>query len=169
MGYICHHAIVVTSSFEATLSDAWIKARQLFANVSPIVSSPLNGYRSFFVAPDGSKEGWDESDTLPCATCGHVWSVGETRHEYDHYLGYAAEYHYVVQSLCTKCHSIKHIKQVCRRGHELSGPNLGISSAGTRICRQCARIRDKKRHTAEFWRNRKLRKKQAAKTVVDGV
>jgi hypothetical protein len=30
--------------------------------VSEIVKSNINGYKSFFVAPDGSKEGWLDSD-----------------------------------------------------------------------------------------------------------
>ncbi len=43
-------------------------------------------------------------NSLPCADCGHVWSEGERRHEYDHHLGYAAEHHYAVESVCTRCH-----------------------------------------------------------------
>ena len=41
---------------------------------------------------------------LPCTDCGHVWGPGEKRHEYDHYLGYAAEHHETVQVVCTSCH-----------------------------------------------------------------
>lgn len=44
-------------------------------------------------------------NTLPCTDCGHVWSAGERRHEYDHYLGYAAEHHDDVEPVCTICHS----------------------------------------------------------------
>lgn len=44
------------------------------------------------------------SSSLPCADCGHVWLAGERRHEYDHYLGYAAAHHYDVQAVCTLCH-----------------------------------------------------------------
>ena len=47
-------------------------------------------------------------NTFPCALCGHVWTLGERRHEYDHYLGYAAEYHYTVRPVCTKCHASFH-------------------------------------------------------------
>lgn len=43
-------------------------------------------------------------NVLPCVDCGHVWSPGERRHEYDHHLGYAAEHHYDVQPVCTTCH-----------------------------------------------------------------
>lgn len=31
--------------------------------VTNCVDSPVNGYCSFMVAPDGSKEGWDASET----------------------------------------------------------------------------------------------------------
>lgn len=25
-------------------------------------------------------------NTIPCVDCGHIWKMGERRHEYDHYL-----------------------------------------------------------------------------------
>lgn len=73
MGYICHNAIIVTAFDQKYIKPAHKKAREIFSQptdgesakwniVSPIVNSPLNGYASFFVAPDGSKEGWPESD-----------------------------------------------------------------------------------------------------------
>lgn len=43
-------------------------------------------------------------NTEPCADCGHIWRPGERRHEYDHFLGYAARHHLDVQAVCTKCH-----------------------------------------------------------------
>jgi hypothetical protein len=43
-------------------------------------------------------------NTLPCSDCGHGYTPDERRHEYDHYLGYAAEHHYDVQAVCTICH-----------------------------------------------------------------
>lgn len=42
--------------------------------------------------------------SLPCVDCGHVWSFGEKRHEYDHHLGYAAEHQLDVEPVCTECH-----------------------------------------------------------------
>jgi hypothetical protein len=57
-----HHAIVVTTYDEATIIEARAKAVEIGCAVSEIVNSPINGYRSFFVAPDGSKLGWVESD-----------------------------------------------------------------------------------------------------------
>lgn len=65
MGYMRHHAIVVTGyepDNHDRVADAYGKAVSLGLNVSNVIESPVNGYRSFLVAPDGSKEGWDDSD-----------------------------------------------------------------------------------------------------------
>lgn len=72
MGYMRHHAIIVTSWKTEALEAAHRKARELFGptslsasehvRVSDIIDSGMNGYHSFFVAPDGSKEGWQDSD-----------------------------------------------------------------------------------------------------------
>jgi hypothetical protein len=62
MGMICHNAIVVTSWDVERLNKALNQALELKMTASDIVHSPTNGYCSFFVAPDGSKEGWETSD-----------------------------------------------------------------------------------------------------------
>lgn len=62
MGMFKHHAVLVTCWSQKTAKRARRKARRLFRElVSKIVESPLNGFWTFFVAPDGSKEEWDES------------------------------------------------------------------------------------------------------------
>lgn len=43
-------------------------------------------------------------NTQPCTDCGHVWTEGERRHEYDHHQGYDAAHHLDVQPVCTTCH-----------------------------------------------------------------
>lgn len=63
MGTIIHHAIIVTGhsypSTEVKFKAAHQKAKELFgASVSEIVPSHNPNYVSFFVAPDGSNEGW---------------------------------------------------------------------------------------------------------------
>ncbi len=61
MGHIRHHAVVVTSLDEG-IEPFHAKAVEIFGGaVSAIVNSEVNGYRSFLVAPDGSKEGWEVS------------------------------------------------------------------------------------------------------------
>lgn len=51
-------------------------------------------------------------NSLPCTDCGHRWQTGDPRHEYDHYLGYAAVHHLDVQPVCTRCH---HQREADRR------------------------------------------------------
>jgi len=62
MGYMRHHAIIVTSWQKERLIEAHEVAERYFNNVSSIIHSGINGYTSFFVPPDGSKEGWADSD-----------------------------------------------------------------------------------------------------------
>ena len=44
-------------------------------------------------------------NSLPCVDCGHIGK--DRRHEYDHYLGYAAEHHEHVQPTCSRCHAAR--------------------------------------------------------------
>lgn len=74
MGYIRHHAIIVVDNgFGDGIETAWAKAVEIFAAhaasrlVSSIVEGTMNGQRSFFIAPDGSKEGWSHSDDADAA------------------------------------------------------------------------------------------------------
>jgi hypothetical protein len=64
MGTYAHKAIVVTSFQWNELEEARIKAINTFGKkmVSTTVSSEYNGFRSFLIGPDGSKEERDESD-----------------------------------------------------------------------------------------------------------
>lgn len=61
MGVIRHHAMIVTGY---DMED--MKATRRFAELcnldpSPIMESHSNGYLTFFIPPDGSKEGWERS------------------------------------------------------------------------------------------------------------
>ena len=63
MGVIKHNCIIVTDWKRDELKLSHEKAIEVFGEmVSPIVQSPYNGYLSFFIASDGSKEGWEDSD-----------------------------------------------------------------------------------------------------------
>lgn len=64
MGYIRHHAIIVTAFDRERLEPAHARAVKVFgaAQVTQILVAPVNGYATFFVGPDGSKEGWAASD-----------------------------------------------------------------------------------------------------------
>jgi len=59
---MAHHAIVVVSWNLQDIARARDEAKSVGMAVSDIVVSQMNGERSFMVAPDGSKEGWTESD-----------------------------------------------------------------------------------------------------------
>lgn len=62
MGYIKNHAIIVTGWGKST-NTAHKKALKIFGNlVSNKIMGITNGDTSFFIAPDGSKEGWETSD-----------------------------------------------------------------------------------------------------------
>ena len=77
MGYIKHHTIVVTGWQNEKIKEAQLKAKEIFeqnfdsepmeklyasALISDIVQGLANGQSSFFIAPDGSKEGWETSN-----------------------------------------------------------------------------------------------------------
>lgn len=63
MGYIKHHAIVVISFDEELLKKAHRKAKKIFGEqVSKVMETPVNVEFTFYIGPDGSKEGWSESD-----------------------------------------------------------------------------------------------------------
>lgn len=63
MGYIKHNAIIITGWDDDYLEEAHTKAKEIFNDrlVSEIVKGMINGQSSFFIAPDGSKEGWETS------------------------------------------------------------------------------------------------------------
>lgn len=62
MGYMRHHTIVVASWDSGSMERAHEKATRIFSWVSPLSPEAVNGYSSFFIPPDGSKEGWQESN-----------------------------------------------------------------------------------------------------------
>lgn len=67
MGYIRHNAIIVTGAgfAEGELQLIHTKAKSLLGSlVSEIIESECNGYFSFFIAPDGSKESFNTSDNF---------------------------------------------------------------------------------------------------------
>jgi len=58
-----HHAIIVSNNWGDWLDNAHQKAGELCEElVTPISPYTGDGYRSFAILPDGSKEGWDTSD-----------------------------------------------------------------------------------------------------------
>lgn len=68
MSYVRHEAIIVNGYRAEEVAQAHSFAVAIFRGlgmeqlVSPLSRWAVNGGASFFVAPDGSKEGWTESD-----------------------------------------------------------------------------------------------------------
>jgi hypothetical protein len=60
MGIIQHDAIIVTGDVD-DIGEIHDVALSLELLVSDIVKARSNGYASFLIAPDGSKEGWETS------------------------------------------------------------------------------------------------------------
>jgi hypothetical protein len=94
MGYMRHHAVVVTSWKDELIEAAHGKAIDLFDEyettfgsrdlrdcVSPIVGNGMT--RSFVVAPDGSKEGWNLSDAGDTARRALIGWLDEQRYDDD--------------------------------------------------------------------------------------
>jgi hypothetical protein len=91
MGYMVHHAIVVTSWDKRAIEAARAKAVELFSAFSLFHGEPnlvsamhkgvVNECYSFLVAPDGSKEGWEESIVGDAAREGFVAWLEAQRHE----------------------------------------------------------------------------------------
>lgn len=74
MGYMVHHALIVTGiARDSYSSPEWVLVDEAHAaaveiagrhgacEVTSLTPFATNGYRSFVVAPDGSKAGWTES------------------------------------------------------------------------------------------------------------
>jgi len=64
MGYLYHHAIIVTA-WDQKYAAVWhARATGIFGmkHVSQLGEPLMNGQTSFCVWPDGSKEGWEDSD-----------------------------------------------------------------------------------------------------------
>ena len=62
MGYIKHHAIVVTTWDTDLVPKLLESAHKMDLEVLCSQPTYVNGYTTIVLCPDGSKEGWDESD-----------------------------------------------------------------------------------------------------------
>ncbi len=106
MGTIQHHAIVVTC-WNDSIHGHRAVAAAIFGEgqVSAVTEVTTNSYSSFFVAPDGSKDGWEESNEgdarrakfvayLKSTQGSPYWvevGYGELGHEAEAYDGYDFE------------------------------------------------------------------------------
>ena len=60
-GYILETIVVSSWNSEAML-NAWWKAKELIGErfVTPIYLATCNGFETFFIVPEGSREGWED-------------------------------------------------------------------------------------------------------------
>lgn len=62
MGYINDEAIIVTGHSADALSEPMRRARDLGLSCTDVAVHNINSGASFLIVPDGSKEGWSDSD-----------------------------------------------------------------------------------------------------------
>ena len=64
MGITKHHSIIVTSHNVTLLNKAHDLALSIFPAqmITGVTTGTVNAYYSFMVGPDGSNEGWEESN-----------------------------------------------------------------------------------------------------------
>lgn len=70
MAFVAHHAIIITANRDSSsylgrispIEAVLVEARRLGLTVAGPVASPVNAYDTLLIAPDGSKEGWADSD-----------------------------------------------------------------------------------------------------------
>jgi hypothetical protein len=57
-----HHAIIVSTSIPEHAVEPYNEALRIFGTgISPILYAKYNGVASFYIPPDGSSDGWAES------------------------------------------------------------------------------------------------------------
>lgn len=61
MSYTTHHAIIVTGMGKP-IHEAHAKALDIGCTCTPLVKSQVNGWLTFTIVPDGSKEEWAHSE-----------------------------------------------------------------------------------------------------------
>jgi len=81
MGYIKHDAIIVTSWDGDLLQEAAKKAQQCGLRIIGPSGEAFNGYKSMLVCPDGSKEGWTESDEGDSKRADFIEYLNSIRHK----------------------------------------------------------------------------------------
>ena len=89
MGYMRDHAIVVVCSYGDHLAKAHAEASRIFdaateaGGIAPSAITPeaVNGSQAFFIPPDGSKEGWPESDAGDDRRAKFIAYLNSTKYE----------------------------------------------------------------------------------------
>lgn len=112
--YFCNAADKSDGKHSQCKNCEQVSARRRYKPIPPDEKKPRTGRRGS-LPRDGDKKQARQSvygkvrsgklahpRTLPCTDCEHIG--GDKQHEYDHYLGYAAINHLVVECVCSSCH-----------------------------------------------------------------
>lgn len=81
MGYMRHDAIVVTSWRRKAIQEAATRARECGLEVLGPSAEVTNGISTLLVCPDGSKEGWEESDAFVAKRAKYLEYLNSVRYE----------------------------------------------------------------------------------------
>ena len=81
MGYMKNNAIVVTSWNGQAIDEAAIKARECGLQVLGPSTVAINMIQTLLICPDGSKEGWDESNAFDAKRDAFIKYLKSVRHE----------------------------------------------------------------------------------------
>ena len=81
MGYMRHDAIVVTSWNREAIEEAAAKARECGLEILGPSTAVTNGISTLLVCPDGSKEGWDESNEFDVKRAAYLKYLSSVRYE----------------------------------------------------------------------------------------
>ena len=81
MGYMKHDAIIVTSWNTEAIEEAAAKAREYGLEVLGPSDKAINSIRTMLVCPDGSKEGWEESDIFENKRFSYLKYLNSVRYE----------------------------------------------------------------------------------------
>jgi hypothetical protein len=83
MGYMRHHALIVTTWDFEKAKAAFVEAVGFGNTCTDIHKSSINDYHTFVVLPDGSKEGWKHSEDGDMARAELIQWLHEQRLEDD--------------------------------------------------------------------------------------
>ena len=81
MGYMRHDAIVLTSWKSEAIEEAATKALECGLEVLGPSGVATNGICTLLVCPDGSKEGWEESDAFDGKRAKYLEYLNSVRYE----------------------------------------------------------------------------------------
>ncbi len=138
MGYIAHHAIIVTAEVQSIRllhAQAVATFAGTYAKVTAPTAAGMNATSSFLVAPDGDKEGWGYSDRGDAARAAFIAYL-----EVDHdYAVDWVEVRFGGDDSDTKTHVVRHNDddehfafrgRICRTERSASATNCNPSTGG---------------------------------------